>query len=63
MNYKGVEEGERNREAVRQWFAAHLCGTQAECVEALGLSVYAVSRHARAIRAEWQQSSRMAKAG
>lgn len=62
MNYKGVEEGERNREAVRRWFQAHLCGTQAECAADLGLSPMAVNRHVRSIRSEWK-NSRMAKAG
>lgn len=57
-NWRGVEEGEKNRKAVRAWFAAHLCGTQAECAKELGLSVTAVSRHAQQIRAEWQDKRR-----
>lgn len=54
MTCPGVEIGEKNREAVRRWFATHLCGTQRECAKALGLSDMAVNRHARAIRAEWR---------
>lgn len=56
MNWKGVEEGEKNREAVRRWFQSHLCGTQAECAADLGLSPMAVNRHVRAIRSEWKQT-------
>lgn len=55
MNWRGVEEGEKNRRAVREWFAAHLCGTQTECAKELGLSAMAVSRHVREIRAEWRK--------
>ena len=51
-----VALGEENREAVRQFFADHLCCTQAECAKALGLSAMAVNRHVRAIRAEWRRT-------
>lgn len=58
MNHKQVELGEENREAVRKWFACHLCGTQRECAKDLGLSDMAVNRHVRAIRAEWRKPKR-----
>lgn len=48
-----VEMGKINRGRVRDWFAAHLCGTQRECAAALDLSPMAVNRHVQAIRAEW----------
>jgi len=49
--------GEENRDRVRQFFANHLCATQRECAEALGLSDMAVNRHVRAIRAEWRNDN------
>lgn len=55
MNYKQIELGEENRDAVREWFRLHLCGTQRECAKDLGLSDMAVNRHVRAIRAEWRK--------
>ncbi len=58
MNYKQVELGEENRDAVREWFTSHLCGTQRECAKDLRLSAMAVNRHVRAIRAEWRKSKR-----
>ena len=54
MNWRGIEEGRRNREAVRAFFTAHLCATNVECSKALGLSIMAVGRHVEAIRAEWK---------
>lgn len=57
MNWKGVEIGEKNREAVRQWLATHLGGTQAECAADLRLSPMAVNRHVKSIRAEWKRSN------
>jgi len=50
----GEAIGDLNRTAVRRWFEEHLCGTQRECAAALGLSVMAVGRHVREIRAEWR---------
>lgn len=50
----GEQLGDHNLRRVRDWFAAHLCGTRVECAEALGLSVMAVSRHTKTIRAEWR---------
>lgn len=50
----GEALGDLNRATVRRWFRDHLCGTQRECAEALGLSVMAVNRHVKAIRAEWR---------
>lgn len=49
-------KGTANRERVRAWFSAHLCGTNRECAEAVGLTEFAVGRHVKAIRAEWKQS-------
>lgn len=54
MPAPGHEIGRENLEAVREFFAAHLCATQAECARALGLSVMAVNRHVRTIRSEWR---------
>lgn len=51
----GEAIGDLNRARVRRWFREHLCGTQRECAEALGLSVMAVNRHANTIRAEWRE--------
>ncbi len=56
MNHKQVKLGEDNRDAVREWFTLHLCGTQRECAQDLGLSAMAVNRHVRAIRSEWRKS-------
>jgi hypothetical protein len=53
-NWKQVDIGQANLEAVREYFRTHLCATNRECAAALGLSVYAVGRHAKTIRAEWR---------
>ena len=58
MNYKQIELGEENLDAVRDFFLTHLCATQRECSEALGLSAMAVNRHVRTIRAEWRNKKR-----
>lgn len=50
---KGRVIGERNREAVREYFLTHPCCTQKECSSALRLSIEAVGRHVKSIRAEW----------
>lgn len=54
MNYLQVELGQENLDAVKKFFRTHLCATQRECAEYLGLSVMAVNRHVRTIRAEWR---------
>jgi hypothetical protein len=54
-NWKQVAVGEENLVRVRQFFATYLCATQRECAAALGLSVTAVNRHVRTIRAEWKK--------
>lgn len=54
MNWRQIELGEENREAVRRFFQQHLCATQTECAKALGISAMAVNRHVRSIRAEWK---------
>lgn len=46
-------EGRENLARVRRWYQTHLGGKQRECAEALGLSVMAVNRHVKALRAEW----------
>jgi DNA invertase Pin-like site-specific DNA recombinase len=46
--------GDENREAIERFFREHLCATQRECAEALGLSDMAVNRHVKAIRAGWR---------
>lgn len=56
MNWRQVERGEANQEAVRRFFAEHLCATQSECAKALGLSPMAVNRHVKAIRAQWRNN-------
>jgi len=54
-NWDQVQLGRDNRDAVRSYFKSHLCATQRECAAALGLSVTAVGRHVKAIRAEWRR--------
>lgn len=54
-NWKQAELGHANLEAVRNYFRNHLCATNRECAAALRLSVYAVGRHVKNIRAEWQK--------
>lgn len=51
----GAVTGKKNREAIKEWFRTHLCGTQAECAADLGLSPMAVNRHVKAIRREWKK--------
>lgn len=53
MNWRQVEKGETNREAVRCLLKAHLGISRTEIAEILGLSKMAVTRHVTAIRAEW----------
>ena len=52
----GIKVGETNLEKVRKFFKTHLCATQVECAEALGLSTMAVSRHVRTLRSEWKRT-------
>lgn len=54
----GEALGDLNRRRVRAWLRQHLGGTQRECAEALGLSVMAVGRHVKAIRAEWRDDAK-----
>lgn len=49
-----LQLGRDNLAAVRAFFASHLCATQRECAQALGLSVMAVNRHVKTIREEWR---------
>ncbi|QWY83754.1 hypothetical protein [Rhizobium phage RHph_X3_15] len=53
-NWKAVEVGRTNLDRVRQFFQTHLCATQRECAEELNLSLMAVNRHVKTIRAEWK---------
>lgn len=48
-----LELGRANLERVRTYFREHLCATNRECAQALGLGVMAVGRHVATIRAEW----------
>lgn len=57
INHHQVQAGRENLAAVRAFFEAHLCATQRECAEALGLSPMAVNRHVRAIRDEWRNAN------
>jgi len=57
---KQIELGKTNREAVRAYFATHLCATQVDCARDTGIGIMAVSRHCRAIRAEWCDYARPA---
>lgn len=50
----GAKIGHENREAVRAFFLAHIGATNWECAKALGLSVMAVGRHVKTLRAEWE---------
>lgn len=54
-NWKQVDLGRENLAAVREYFSSHLCATNRECAAALGLSVMAVGRHVKTIRAEWTE--------
>ena len=58
----GEEVGIFNLERVRRWYRDHLGGKQQECADALGLSVMAVNRHVRTLRAEWIDSREPEKA-
>jgi len=55
--HPGVVIGEANREAIRRFLREHLGATNVECADALGLSVVAVGRHVRQIRAEWNHNT------
>ncbi len=48
-----LELGRANLERVRTYFREHLCATNRECAQALGLGVMAVGRHVKTIRDEW----------
>jgi predicted transcriptional regulator len=50
---QGREIGAHNYPIVKTWFIAHPCATNREAAKALGLSVHAVGRHVKRIRAEW----------
>jgi DNA-binding Lrp family transcriptional regulator len=53
VNWRQIDLGDANLDVLRRFFREHLCATQVECAEALGLSTMAVNRHVRTIRAEW----------
>lgn len=53
--HPGYNIGLNNLERIRAFFASHLCATNVECGEALGISVEAVGRHVKKIRAEWSK--------
>ena len=54
MNRKQIELCEENYLRVLAFFMEHICATQRECAEALGLSVMAVNRHVARIRKGWK---------
>lgn len=53
MNFKQVEVGRQNRNAVRALLSSCLGISRREIGEMLGLSPMAVTRHVAAIREEW----------
>ena len=53
----GALIGYENRERVRAYLQNHIGATNIECGAALGLSVYSVGRHIKALRREWQEGS------
>jgi len=55
--HPAVVVSEANRKAIRKYFREHLGCTNVECADALGLSVVAVGRHVRRIRAEWNHNT------
>jgi hypothetical protein len=55
---KAVKEA--NQMAIRAFFSSHLCATNRECAEALGLNVCVVGRHVKSIRAEWKDARALA---
>jgi hypothetical protein len=55
-NWKQIELGEINLDRVRHYFQTHLCATQRECAQELNLSIMAVNRHVKTIRAEWKNN-------
>jgi predicted transcriptional regulator len=52
----GEKLGHKNREAVRWFFVTHPGCSQIDCAKALGLSVVAVNRHVKRLRAEWKNA-------
>ena len=55
MNYIQIQTGRENLKAVREFFRRHPGAKQSDCSKALGISVMAVGRHVKTIRAEWQK--------
>lgn len=53
MPAPGHKIGKENLRKVKKYFKEHLCATQLECSQAVGLSVFAVGRYVKRIRAEW----------
>lgn len=56
MNHKRIELGEENYIRVLAYFMTHICATQRECSEELGLSIMAVNRHVARIRKGWRNA-------
>lgn len=50
----GFSIGETNRKRVFEFFQKNPCATNKDAAEKLGLSVYAVGRHAKSIRDGWR---------
>lgn len=49
------------REAIRKYFTDNPFANQQDCTQDLGIGHMAVSRHFRALRAEWQEQRAQAK--
>ena len=47
--------GDNNRDRIKTYMLEHIGATNVECSKAIGLSVMAVGRHIKGMRAEWRQ--------
>ena len=47
--------GDNNRDRIKTYMLEHVGATNVECGRALGLSVMAVGRHIKGLKAEWRQ--------
>ena len=50
---RGGDVGKVNYATVRAWFLARPCASNREAAAALSLSIMAIGRHVKKIRAEW----------
>lgn len=63
MNFRQIEVGRKNRDAVRALLSSHLGISRREIGEMLDLSPMAATRHVAAIRAEWGAKTLPTKRG